>query len=249
MSNIVPFSFEESAIRIVQIDGEPWFVGKDVAEVLGYADTTNAMKQHCRGVVKRHPIIDALGRPQEARILSEPDVLRLIMSSRLPAAERFERWVFEEVLPTLRRTGSYGAAPVADPMAVLNDPAAMRTLLLGYTERVIALETTVAAQKPKADVFDRLVQADGAVCITVAAKNLQIQPKELFRWLQEHEWIYRRAGGAGWVAYQVRLKQGVLVHKVTLVTRGDGSEKQTEQVLVTPKGLAKLAEALELQVA
>lgn len=248
MSNIVPFNFEASAIRIVQIDGEPWFVGKDVAEALGYTNPAKAMGDHCRGVTKRYPLLTA-GGMQEIRILSEPDVLRLIMGSSLPAAERFERWVFEEVLPTLRRTGSYGAAPPADPMAVLNDPAAMRTLLLGYTERVIALESTVAAQKPKADVFDRLVHADGAVCITVAAKNLQIQPKELFRWLQEHEWIYRRSGGAGWVAYQVRLKQGVLVHKVTLVTRGDGTEKQTEQVLVTPKGLTKLAEALELQVA
>ena len=85
-----------------------------MAERLGYADTTNAIKQHCRGVVIHHPILDALGRTQEARVLTEPDVLRLIISSTLPAAQEFERWVFEEVLPSLRRTGSY-AMPAAAP--------------------------------------------------------------------------------------------------------------------------------------
>lgn len=105
MTNIVPFEFEGSAIRVVDIDGAPWFVGKDVAERLGYANATDAINKHCRGVAKRYPIIDALGRTQEARILSEPDVLRLIVGSKLPAAVRFERWVFEEVLPTIRTTG------------------------------------------------------------------------------------------------------------------------------------------------
>ena len=73
MTNIVPFEFEGSAIRVVDIDGAPWFVGKDVAERLGYANATDAINKHCRGVAKRYPIIDALGRTQEARILSEPD--------------------------------------------------------------------------------------------------------------------------------------------------------------------------------
>ncbi|MFT3720383.1 Bro-N domain-containing protein [Pseudorhodoferax sp.] len=109
MSGITPYSFDGASVRVVQIDGEPWFVGKDVAEVLGYADTANAMKQHCRGVAKHHPIADALGRMQDTRILSEPDMLRLIVASKLPAAERFERWVFEDVLPSIRKTGSYSA--------------------------------------------------------------------------------------------------------------------------------------------
>jgi len=105
--DIIPFEFEGAAVRVIDRAGEPWFVGKDVAERLGYADPTNAMKQHCRGVVKRHPIVDALDRTQEVRILSEPDVLRLIVGSRLPAAQRFERWVFEEVLPAIRKDGGH----------------------------------------------------------------------------------------------------------------------------------------------
>lgn len=113
MTDIVPFTFNGAAVRVVSIDGEPWFVGKDVAEVLGYANPADAMTKHCKGVAKRYPLQTA-GGMQEVRILSEPDVLRLIVGSRLPAAERFERWVFEEVLPTIRRTGGYGIGTAAD---------------------------------------------------------------------------------------------------------------------------------------
>lgn len=104
---IIPFQTPDFSIRAVQIDGEPWFVGKDVAEALGYSDTVNAIKQHCRGVAKHHPIPDSLGRKQETRIISEPDLFRLVVNSQLPSAEKFERWVFEEVLPTIRKTGGY----------------------------------------------------------------------------------------------------------------------------------------------
>ena len=109
MSNIVPYTFEGTSVRTVEIDGEPWFVGKDVAAVLGYANETDALNTHCRGVAKRYPIPDALGRSQGTRLISEPDMLRLVVNSSLPAAERFERWVFEDVLPTIRKTGSYTA--------------------------------------------------------------------------------------------------------------------------------------------
>lgn len=113
MSNITPFKFNSSPVRVITDDqGEPWFVGKDICEALGYKDPTNAMKQHCKGVVKRHPLQTA-GGMQEVRVLSEPDVLRLIVSSTLPAAEAFERMVFEEILPTIRRTGGYVAKGVA----------------------------------------------------------------------------------------------------------------------------------------
>ncbi len=108
MSAIIPFQFDDHAVRtVVDDNGEVWFVGKDVATVLGYSDTVNALKQHCRGVAKRHPILDTLGRQQEVRIISEPDLFRLVVNSKLPTAERFERWVFEEVLPAIRKTGAY----------------------------------------------------------------------------------------------------------------------------------------------
>ncbi len=137
--------------------------------------------------------------------------------------------------------------PQRDPMAVLNDPEAMRGLLLGYSEKVIALEGKVGQLAPKAEALDRFSAfAEGSMCISNAAKALQMQPKALFRWLQLNQWIFRRAGGSGWLAYQARIQVGYLEHKVTTVERGDGSEKVVEQVLVTAKGLARLSERLTM---
>jgi prophage antirepressor-like protein len=122
-SNTIPsaaartFNFpgDGKAVRAVTLEsGEPGFVGKDVCDRLGYTNPNKAMGDHCRGVTIRYPILDSLGRTQEARILTEPDVLRLIIASKLPAAQEFERWVFEDVLPAIRRTGAY-AAPEAQP--------------------------------------------------------------------------------------------------------------------------------------
>lgn len=136
----------------------------------------------------------------------------------------------------------------ADPTALLNDPAAMRGLLLTYTEKVIALETKVTERdklishiQPQAEALQRLSLANGSLCVTDTAKTLQVQPKKLFAILQQNKWIYKRAGCEHWVGYQNKLQQQLLEHKTTTVTRTDGSEKITEQVRVTPKGLSKLS--------
>jgi phage antirepressor YoqD-like protein len=134
----------------------------------------------------------------------------------------------------------------SNPIQVLNDPAAMRGLLLTYSEKVIALESKLDAQAPKIEALNRIATANGAMCITNAAKTLQLRPKELFGWLQTNRWIYRRQGNAGWLAYQDKLQTHVLQHKVVTVQRSDGSEKVTEQVLVTAKGLTRLSEHLSL---
>jgi prophage antirepressor-like protein len=114
MSKIIPLLFQhhekKHEIRAAIIDGQEHFVGKDVCSALGYADSTTAIRSHCRGVQKLHPISDSLGRTQETRVLTEADVLRLIVNSTLPSAVAFERWVFEEVLPSIRRTGAYQLA-------------------------------------------------------------------------------------------------------------------------------------------
>lgn len=127
-TSVTPFVFpgDGKAIRtIVLPNGEPGFVGKDVAERLGYADTVNAIKQHCKGVAIYHPLPTA-GGLQDVRILTEPDVLRLIVSSTLPAAQEFERWVFEDVLPSIRRTGGYTMQPQKTSSA--EDMETMRVL-------------------------------------------------------------------------------------------------------------------------
>ena len=127
-TSVTPFVFpgDGKAIRsLILPNGEPGFVGKDVAERLGYADTVNAIKQHCKGVAIYHPLPTA-GGLQDVRILTEPDVLRLIVSSNLPAAQEFERWVFEDVLPSIRRTGGYTMQPQKTSSA--EDMETMRVL-------------------------------------------------------------------------------------------------------------------------
>lgn len=128
-----------------------------------------------------------------------------------------------------------------DPIVALNDPHVMRNLLLSYSEKVIQLEGKMKEQEPKVIGFDRLSYADGLTCMTNAAKDLQIRPSDLIKWLSENRWIYKRAGGSNWIAYQDKIQQGLLSHKVTTITTSDGREKTHEQVLVTAKGIAKLS--------
>ncbi len=121
MSDLNVFVFDSQAVRVVMVDGKPWFVGKDVAEVLGYANPADAIAKHCKGVAKRYPLATP-GGTQELRIISEPDVLRLIVGSKLPAAEAFERLVFEEVLPSIRKTGAYVDPKAPGAMGVQAQP-------------------------------------------------------------------------------------------------------------------------------
>lgn len=151
------FNFNGADVRtIVLPNGEPGFVGKDVCDRLGYANHNDAIGKHCKGVAIRYPLPTA-GGLQETRILTEPDVLRLIMSSTLPAAEAFERWVFEEVLPSIRRTGRY-AAPASSSVEALQVADALATMLrlegsarLGVARK--ALEITAPHLLPLAPVY------------------------------------------------------------------------------------------------
>ena len=128
MAELTVFAFDSAAVRVIQIDGEPWFVGKDVAEVLGYARPNDALQQHCKGAVKRRPL-QTPGGMQEIRLINEPDMLRLIVGSKLPAAERFERWVFEEVLPSIRKTGRYSMPAQAPQPPAPHLDRALRSLI------------------------------------------------------------------------------------------------------------------------
>ncbi|MBD1228647.1 phage antirepressor KilAC domain-containing protein [Xenorhabdus griffiniae] len=140
-------------------------------------------------------------------------------------------------------------APV-DPMQVLSDPDALRGILLTYTEKVIALEDKVADMQPDVDAFERIAKkSTGSMCITDAAKHLQIKPKILFDTLSSIKWIYRRLGKKSWIGYQDKLQQGLLEHKITVVAKDDGTERVCEQVLVTAKGISKLAKMLSVDKA
>lgn len=131
--------------------------------------------------------------------------------------------------------------PAVDPMQVLNDAAAMRGLLLTYTEKVISLEAKVQAQAPDVAALERIAKSDGLLTPTDAAKTLGVPPQHLFKWLDTHGWTYRRVGSAERVAYQTKIQAGYLDHKTHTFTKPDGSEKTISRVVVTPAGLAALA--------
>lgn len=128
--------------------------------------------------------------------------------------------------------------------AALNDPVKLRSLLVNYSEKVSGLQQQVSDMRPQVTAFDRIAHSDGAMCITDAAKTLQVPPRFLFKWMRTHGWIYGRTSNGRDVAYQSRIHSGDLEHKATTVEGRDGTERTFTQVLVTPKGLTRLAQAL-----
>lgn len=193
MTAIQTFNFDGATVRtVIDENGDTLFVGKDVCDVLGYTNPAKAMGDHCKGVTKRYPL-QTLGGMQDLRVLGESDVMRLIIRSKLPAAEKFEVWVFEEVLPTIRKTGSYGAAPARDPIEVLNDPVAMRGLLLTYAEKVLALEATserqaeqIRVEAPKVVYAEALLGSDDDMLLREACKIIGFPERQTRAALKEH---------------------------------------------------------------
>jgi prophage antirepressor-like protein len=232
------FPITNQVTRIVDLDGEPWWVAKDVCEVLGLDEAHKAVGRLDDDERNTIPVMDSMGRCQKTSIINESGLYSLILTSRKPEAKQFKKWVTAEVLPTIRKTGSYQAAPIETQ---LNNPAALRGFLLSYTEKVLALEAQVAEQAPKVAALQRLEMADGSVCLTNAAKLLKVRPKDFFLHLQAKKWIYKRPGTSTWVAYQDRIQFGVLEMSEYTQTLPDGSEKLRVQTRITPKGLAKLS--------
>jgi prophage antirepressor-like protein len=157
MSNIIPFNFHNNSVRVIEKDGDPWFIAKDVADLLGYANPLKAIRTHCKGVTET--FTPTAGGQQEVKIIPERDVYRLIMRSKLPEAEAFEEWVVGEVLPAIRKNGEYKAPQLPD----FNDPAAAaRAWADQFEQAKLANE--------KLEVADQEIQRLQGVCHTIAAQ-------------------------------------------------------------------------------
>lgn len=207
MNEIQIFHFQGSEVRIVNVDDEPWFVGKDVCERLGYVNATDAMNRHCRGVVKRYPIVDSLGRKQEARILSESDVMRLICGSTLPEAVAFEKLVFEEILPSIRKHGGYIAANGTETPEELYARALTSLKAALDRQKAIAAEQAVQLelQAPDVEYARNVLASDGLHTVNAVAVHLGISAIRLNKFLIAENWIYRR-GDVYYPAIRIREK-------------------------------------------
>lgn len=139
-------------------------------------------------------------------------------------------------------------AKVRQPAIPQTLPEALR-LAADLAEQNAALAVTVQEQTPKVEAFARIADAEGSLCMRDAAKALQIRPIDLKNLLIVNRWIYGRPGHTGWLAYQDKIQQGLMTHKVDTVTRQDGTEKVVEQVRVTPKGITRLAQMLQAKAA
>lgn len=137
----------------------------------------------------------------------------------------------------------------ARPAIDVRDPGQIQQIAIQLIEVNKEQAEQIEAMKPKVQAFDRIAYADGSFCITDAAKDLQVRPKDLFSWLSEHGWIYRRIGTNGWVGYQAKVMQGLLEHKVTTVEMPHGDPRITTQVRVTAKGMQKLSELMQAEAA
>ena len=166
MNEIINLHFEDAPCRTVVIDGARWWVGKDICKILGYKDTVNAIKLHCKGVVKYYPLPTA-GGMQEIRIISLPDVYRLISGSKLPAAVRFEAWIYEDVLPSIQKTGGY-AIEKTESLEELHD-------LLERSERSLKFLTTERAYLSREN---RLLRENIKLRDKLAKKNTPLTADE-----------------------------------------------------------------------
>ena len=250
MNAITPFTFDTNPIRVVDRDGAPMFVAADVCAALAIDPTAiRKLDADERGLCS----MQTPGGEQSIAALTEAGVYTLALRCRdamTPGTPpyRFRKWVTGEVLPALRKTGSYGTGGA---VAALNDPAALRGLLLGYSERVLALEernTALAGENatlaPKADALDRIAATEGSMSITAAAKVLNIGPRALGTWMRDHGWTYRRPDGDRVLAYQAKIDAGYLEHRLVTFQPPGLPERSAFQVMVTAKGIAKLGEAL-----
>lgn len=242
MGNLVPFNFDGIAVRVTDRSGEPWFVLADVCRVLEIGNPSQAATRldDDEKTTLTNNEGQAGSGAQSFTIINESGLYSLILTSRKPSAKRFKKWVTAEVLPAIRKTGSYGQ-PQAASFAIPQTLSEALRLAADQADTIERQKAQIEAVKPTVAAFDRIANADGSMCLTDAAKALQVQPKVLFDFGQTNRWIYRRLGKSGWVAFQDKIQQGYLTHKITTLPRDDGTDKTVERVHVTPKGLARLA--------
>ena len=244
MNNLKIFESNEfGSIRIV-VDGEKYFFcGMDAARALGYKDTVNALKAHCKedGVAFYH-LTDSLGREQKAKFISEGNLYRLIVHSKLPSAERFERWVFDEVLLSIRQHGAYMTENTLEQ--ALTNPDFLIQLATKLKEEQEArkkLEAKVKEDEPHAILGRAITTAKTTILVGDLAKILkkngvEVGAKRLFEWLRENGYLIKRKGTDWNLPTQRSMEMGLFEIKESVHVDGNGCNKITRTPKVTGKG-------------
>lgn len=233
---------EFGEVRTLLINNKPYFCASDIAKVLGYSNTRDAISRHCKGVVKSD--IPTNSGIQTVSFIPEGDIYRLIVKSKLPSAERFETWVMDEVLPTIRKHGAYMTNDVIE--RTLTDPDYLIQLATALKEerqaRLIA-EQKIEEQRPLVEFADKVSNSSNLIDMGKMAKllkdeNINIGRNRLFEWLRKKDILMRNN-----IPYQRYIDGGYFQVKESTFETPYGTKTQ-QTTFVTGKGQIYITEKL-----
>lgn len=241
MSNLIPFTYEGSAVRTLLIDGEPWFVLADLCKVLEIKRQPSAVAERIDNALRQtYPISDSMGRTQQAIIVSEAGMYEVVIRSDKPEATAFRRWITTEVLPSIRKTGQYGTASALEAQIPKTLPDALRAYAREVEARE-AMEAYARELEPKADNYDRFMSADGTYSVGSVAKMLGLSQNKLFAELRNRGVLIAKGAMAN-TPYQQYMHHFAV--KAYEYTRSDGTVGSSYTTRVQPSGVDFIARKL-----
>lgn len=227
-------------IRTVEIDGKPYFVANDVARALGYVETAKAIRTHCKGVSEMD--IPSKGGIQCMKVIPEGDIYRLIVRSKLPSAEKFETWVFDEVIPSIRKNGGYivGQETLSDEELMAKAILVAQKKIAERDKIIEKQRLKIEADKPKTIFADAVSTSHTSILIGDLAKlicqnGVQTGQKRLFQWMRDNGYLMK-SGASYNMPMQRYIEQGLFEVKESSVQNPDGSVRVTRTTKVTGKG-------------
>lgn len=236
MNELQLFSFENHEVRSLSINNEPYFVGKDVAEILGYKNPRDAISKHVDEDDKLDGVAihDSIGREQKPVFINESGLYSLVLSSKLPSAKKFKRWVTSEVLPALRKTGQY-------QVKELSGQELMARALIEAQNVLAAKDKQIQEMKPKVVFADAVATSHTSILVGELAKILKqngidMGQKRLFAWLREKGYLIKRQGTDYNMPTQKAMDLGLFEIKEGSYVNGSGVNITTKTPKVTGKG-------------
>lgn len=227
---------EFGKVRTVEMDGKPYFIGKDVADSLGYTNTSKAIRDHVDAEDKLTERIVLSGQNREVIFINESGLYSLILSSKLESAKRFKHWVTSEVLPSIRKTGGYIAG-----QEQMTDSELMAKALLVAQKQIDERNAQIERMKPKEIFADAVSASQTTILIGELAKlirqnGVDIGQNRLFSWLRENGYLVKRKGTDYNQPTQKSADLGILTTKETIIAHSNGSTEIKKTVKVTGKG-------------
>ena len=236
------FNYQGAQLRTVVLNNEPWFVAKDVCDILNHSNHKVAISRLDEDEVSKIYLTDSLGRKQKTNVVNEPGLYSLILTSNKPEAKQFKRWITHEVIPSIRKHGAY-MTPETLEDALLNPDTLIKlaTNLKEEQEKRKQAEKTIEEQKPKVLFADAVETSESSVLVGELAKILKqngvdIGQNRLFKWLRNEGFLIKQKGENYNLPTQRSMEQGLFEIKKRTINNPDGSIRTTRTPKVTGKG-------------